>query len=187
MKVLGIIGSPRRNGNVEALVNATLEAAGQAGMATEVFHLNDMNLQGCVACYRCKTDGVCKFDDDIWKVLTAMQEADAVVIGAPIYYFQLCSQMRTLIDRSFAFLRTDHSTRWKPGKRIVFITSQGNKDADLFARVHGELNSIFGEWGGFVVVENIIMSGGNDPSAVMSRTDLLESAKRAGEKLAMRH
>jgi multimeric flavodoxin WrbA len=133
---------------------------------------------------RCKKDGVCKFDDDIWKVLTAMQEADGVVLGAPIYYWQLSSQMRTLIDRTYAFLKPDYSTRWKPGKRIVFISSQGFEDASAYTGVHKELVSIFGEYAGFKVMGDIIMAGGDDPSAARSRKDMMDAARHAGEMLA---
>jgi multimeric flavodoxin WrbA len=184
MKVVGVVGSPRKNGNVDTLVNAAIDGAKSIGMQAQVFHLGDMHLQGCVACRRCKKDGVCKFDDDIWKVLTAMQEADGVVLGAPIYYWQLSSQMRTLIDRTYAFLKPDYSTRWKPGKRIVFISSQGFEDASAYTGVHKELVSIFGEYAGFKVMGDIIMAGGDDPSAARSRKDMMDAARHAGEMLA---
>ena len=184
MKVVGIVGSPRKNGNVDTLVNAALDGAKEAGMETEIFHLADMKLQGCVSCMRCKKEGICKFDDDVWKVLTAMRDADAVVLGAPIYYFQLNSQTRTLLDRSFAFLRPDFSTRWNPGKKLILITSQGSPDAAAFAGVHKELTTIFQHMGGFKIVGDITMTGGNDPSAIKSRQDLVDAAKQAGQKLA---
>jgi len=184
MKVVGIVGSPRKNGNVDTLVKAALDGAKEAGMETELFHLAEMELQGCVACMRCKKEGVCKFDDDVWKVLTAMRDADAVVLGAPIYYLQLNSQTRVLLDRSFAFLRPDFSSRWTPGKKLVLITSQGNSDAASFAGVHKELTTMFQHMGGFKIVGDITMTGGNDPGAIKGRADLIEAAKLAGAKLA---
>jgi multimeric flavodoxin WrbA len=184
MKAIGVVGSPRKNGNVDTLVNAALEGAKGAGMETQLFRLGDMRLQGCVACRRCKMDGICRYDDDLWKVLTAMQEADGVVLGAPIYYWQLSSQMRTLLDRTYAFLKPDYSTRWKPGKRIVFITSQGFTEASAYVGVHKELTSIFGQYAGFEVVGDITMTGGDDPSAARSRKDMMDAARRAGELMA---
>lgn len=183
MKVVGIVGSPRKNGNVDTLVKAALDGAKEAGMETEIFHLAEMELQGCVACMRCKKEGICRFDDDVWKVLSAMRDADAVVLGAPIYYFHLSSQMRTVLDRSFAFLRPDFSTRWNPGKRLILITSQGNADAASFANVHKDLTTIFQHLGGFKIVGDITMTNGNDPDAIKSRPELVEAARQAGAKM----
>ncbi|MGB9826100.1 MAG: flavodoxin family protein, partial [Desulfofundulus sp.] len=85
MKVVGIIGSPRRGGNTETLVERVLAGAAAAGAETQVFRLNEMNIRGCQACYYCKEHGRCRQEDDMVQIYRALLEADGIVLGSPIY------------------------------------------------------------------------------------------------------
>ena len=104
VKILGICGSPR-HGNTEILLNETLTAAKKApNIETEVITLADLNIEGgCTANHLCwkKKDGKCHcHDDDVNMVLEKMVEADAIIIGTPVYYGSLTGQLKLLLDRT---------------------------------------------------------------------------------------
>ena len=66
VKVVGLIGSPRKNGNTEVLINEALKGASDAGAEIEVFRLCDMNINPCRACANCRSNGgKCIVDDDM--------------------------------------------------------------------------------------------------------------------------
>ena len=100
MKALLVNGSPRQNGNTSvalAEVAKTLEAE---GIETETFWIGAKPVRGCIACGRCREAGRCVFDDDAANALTAkMAEADAVVVGSPVYYGQPNGALLALLQR----------------------------------------------------------------------------------------
>lgn len=104
MKALGIVGSPRRNGNVDTLVSKVLEGAQEAGLETSKYILNEMNYSGCQACEYCKSHDHCRLDDDLTELFAEMKEADAVVFGSPIYFFLFSGQFKLMEDRMYSLI-----------------------------------------------------------------------------------
>ncbi|MFA5579547.1 MAG: flavodoxin family protein [Methanothrix sp.] len=177
-----MVGSPRKNGNVDRLVQKVLEGAEEAGCLTEKYQLNELNYSGCQGCNHCKSADECKIDDDISGLLKDIREADAVIFGSPIYFNLFSGQFKLMEDRMYSFIDPQFKSRLPPGKKAVIVTSQGNPDlaamekaADDFAEVLGFL--------GFDVVEIIRMTNGGSPDAVLTRRDLLEKARSVGSAL----
>ena len=182
MEVIGIVSSPRRNGNTDKLVQATLDGASAAGHKTKKINLNDLNFKGCQGCNYCRANDGCKEKDDLINVLNAIRSADAVVFGAPIYMGELNGEFRLFEDRMFSFIDASFHSRLKPGKKAVIITSQSNPDAKAFARPSDDLAKFLG-MSGFNVVDILRMYGGNSPAAVNEHKDLLDKAKAIGKAL----
>lgn len=102
-KVLILSGSPRKNGNSAALCAEFARGAAEAGNAAEVVYLRDKKIAYCNACYYCKNhDGVCILKDDMAELLEKMNEADAIVMASPVYFYSVDAQMKALIDRTVA-------------------------------------------------------------------------------------
>ncbi len=182
MKVIGIMASPRKGGNVDTLMQEVLDGASKAGHQVEKYCLNEMKYSSCQACMFCKKSGRCRQDDDITTLLKTMEEADAVVFGSPIYYFQFCSQFRTFIDRLYMFLGPDFKVSLAPGKKAVVITSQGNPDTKMFGPVFNEFDMVLKMYG-FEIKGEIHMDSGEKPSAASKRTELLKEARSLGARL----
>ncbi len=104
MKILGIVGSPRKGGNTEILVEEALAAAREAGAQTEIILLADKNIAGCDGCGSCGETGACKIKDDMQNIYPQLEAADAVVFGTPVYFGGVTSQAKALIDRTYVFL-----------------------------------------------------------------------------------
>lgn len=182
MKVIGIVGSPRRNGNTETLVQEVLNAAAENGSQIEKYELNQMNFKGCQACMYCKSHERCRQDDDMSRLMESMKTADAVVFGSPVYYWQFCSQFRQFIDRLYMFFNPDFTTKFPQGKKAVVITSQGNPDVKAFDGVFADFDKMLATYG-FNKVGAIHMVGGGSPAAVKERKDLLDEARSIGKAL----
>ena len=182
MKVIGIVGSPRKNGNVDTLVQTVLAGAAEAGNETSIYKLNELEYSGCQACGYCKSHDECKLNDDVSKLMNDIESADAVVIGTPVYFRQPTGQFRLMEDRLYMFLGSDFKVRLKPGKKAIIITSQGSPDIGAFKAVDQGIADILRLYG-FNIVDTIKMTNGGSPSAVRSREDLMERAKADGKAL----
>lgn len=100
MFVLGINGSPRgEQGSTMRLVRAVLEGAKEHGAEVDAVNLVDYDLKFKNACSICFTDGDCAFADDFPEVYGKIRAADGIVLGSPVYFDLVSSQMKLLIDR----------------------------------------------------------------------------------------
>ena len=180
MKVVGIIGSPRRGGNTETLVEKVLAGAAAAGAETKAFRLNEMNIRGCQACYHCKEHDRCRQDDDMAQIYRALLAADGIVLGSPVYMGYVTAQAKLFMYRLFAFLRPGLSSTFPPGKKFVMVYSQGGGgDREVVYGLTQRLGRIFG-----LQVKGIVGSNGmNDPNAAKGNPALLEEAFRLGREL----
>ena len=86
MKVVAIIGSPRRNGNTELLAAHALKAMAEEGIETELVPLAGLDIRGCTACMACSREEDCTIQDDLWPVYEKMKAADGIILASPVYY-----------------------------------------------------------------------------------------------------
>jgi multimeric flavodoxin WrbA len=104
MRVLGIVGSPRKNGNTEILMEEVLRVAHDAGCETEVFLMSGKRVAPCDACGTCFQIGSCAVQDDMQELYSMLERADAVIFGSPVYFGSVSAQMKAAMDRMFALL-----------------------------------------------------------------------------------
>jgi len=101
LKAIGISGSPRRHGNTQILVNHCLEAIAEEGIETELISLAGLNITGCKHCDYCaEHPGECATKDDAQPVIEKMKEADAIVVGSPVYFGSATSLIKGLLERT---------------------------------------------------------------------------------------
>lgn len=104
MKLIAINGSPRKGWNTAAMLKHAVEGAAAAGAETETVHLYDLQFKGCKSCFACKTKGgksygKCSMKDDLTPVLQKVEEADALILGSPIYWGRVTGEMASFMDR----------------------------------------------------------------------------------------
>ena len=99
-RVLGIVGSPRKDGNSARLLERVLRAVG-ARAETETVHLKDYRIDPCEACHRCEADGGCILDDGMQDLYPKLEAADAIVLASPVYMGGLTSRMRAFMERTW--------------------------------------------------------------------------------------
>ena len=109
--VLVISTSPRKNGNSDALADAFIRGAQQAGNQVEKINLYDKTIGFCKGCLTCQSTQRCIIDDDASAIAQRMLTADVIVFATPIYYYGMCGQMKTLLDRANPLFPTDYRFR----------------------------------------------------------------------------
>ena len=146
MKAVFINGSPRKNWNTHKLLLEAESGAKEMGAETELIHLFDLKYTDCKACFACKlrgnkTNGICAIRDDLRPVLEKIHEANAVIIGTPIYYGDLTGEASSVIHRMlFPTVHYEddnsHDTLLPIKKKCGLIVS-GNATADYIRQGYG--------------------------------------------------
>jgi len=103
MKVIGINGSPRKDGNTAMLIRYVFDELEKEGIETEFVQLGGEMIRGCAACYQCaqKKDEECIHKTDATNdIIRKMVDADGIILGSPVYFSNVTSEMKALIDRA---------------------------------------------------------------------------------------
>ncbi len=181
MRVIGFVGSPRKNGNTATLVRRILEGAASAGADTAVFYLNDLNIRGCQACMYCKSHDGCKQEDDMIQLTEEIKRADRIVIGSPIYIGYVCGQTKIFLDRLYVFFTGPNSpSKMPPGKKAALVFSQGNPDEQAFTK-YIEMVPVFLGRMGMEITDTLFAAG--IPNAADNEA-LMQKAFEVGAALA---
>lgn len=109
--VLVISTSPRKNGNSNTLADAFIRGAQQAGNQVEKINLYDKTIGFCKGCLTCQSTQRCIINDDASAIAQRMLTADVIVFATPIYYYGMCGQMKTLLDRANPLYSADYRFR----------------------------------------------------------------------------
>lgn len=129
MKVIAFNGSPRKDGNTVILVNHVFEELEQEGIETELVHLADRVIRGCIACEKCAgtRDRRCAVKHDAANdYIEKMVEADGIILGSPVYFQDVTSEMKALIDRTGYVARAnDRMFKNKIGASLVALRRTG--------------------------------------------------------------
>jgi multimeric flavodoxin WrbA len=101
-RVLILSSSPRKNGNSNALCDRFMKGAVEAKHKVEKVVLAEKKINYCTGCYACRGNGQCAQKDDMAPILDSMIAADVIVLATPVYFYTMCAQMKTVIDRTVA-------------------------------------------------------------------------------------
>ncbi|WP_330548372.1 flavodoxin family protein [Aminipila luticellarii] len=187
MNIIGIIASPRKEGNTAFIVNKILGGAKEQGAETSAFSFGNLHIEPCCGCWSChRSQQGCVIEDDMQKIYDAIERADAIVLGVPIYMGQMSAQGKIFTDRLFARFSprfspffNDHAVK----QRLILSFNQGNPDANLF-KVYTDYTKQMFEVLEFEVSEVPIVTGlRNEPAH--SKKDLDMSLKKFGSSLVL--
>ena len=109
-KIVAFNGSPRKDGNTSILIRRILDELENEGIETELVQVGGQMIRGCTDCRRCfeNRDLRCVFDDDIVNdCIEKMIEADGIILGSPVYFLDVTSEMKALIDRAGVVARAN--------------------------------------------------------------------------------
>ena len=129
MKVIAFNGSARKNGNTSILINYVFEAIEKHGIETELYQLAGKEIRGCLACYKCfeNKDGHCAVTKDILnECIDRIMAADAVIIGSPVYFSDVTTETKALMDRAgFVSRANPDMYKRKVGAAVVAVRRAG--------------------------------------------------------------
>ncbi len=184
MKIVGIIGSPRKGGNSEILLDRLLEGASEVE-EKEKLYLNSLNFIPCQECENVRKDGRCKINDDFQLIYEKVMECDVIVVSSPVFFGSLPAQVKMMIDRfhclwlaKFVF-KTVKNERKKKG---IFICVEATKRKDFFENTKSIIRNFFVTVGASYKYE-LLCEGVEKKGEIKEYPQCLEEAYNIGKNL----
>ena len=167
MKLLIINGSPRKKGLISQMLRIFHEQPIASGIEVTEVYANDLQIKPCMGCMACRSKRHCVLpEDDAQRVLTLIQQADAIVIGAPCYWGNIPGQLKLLFDRIVYGMMRDTPRFPEPlmkGKRLVCISTSTTPFPFniLMNQSHGAIRALreIGRFSGWKIVDTIERGG----------------------------
>lgn len=124
LRVLLVNGSPHKQGNTFIALSEVAGELERNGIETEIFHIGNHPVQGCIACASCAKTGICTFQDELYLALrTKLQEADGLIIGSPVYYGGPAGSLCAILDR--LFYSSGSFAQYKPAAAVAVCRRGG--------------------------------------------------------------
>jgi multimeric flavodoxin WrbA len=189
VRVIGLAGSPRRNGNTEALLDRFLAGAAGGGAQVEKVVLARLKVRGCVACDECHETGACAIRDDFQIVFDKLLTADVIALAAPLYMWNVPAQAKAVIDRS----ECQWARRFVLGAPLAGMPAGSRQRRGVFISTAGQVDANF--QGAIMTVEEFfdvreaqywgeILCSGIDPkAAIADHPARLDEAFELGSKV----
>lgn len=156
MKVLMINGSPRANGNTSVALEEMQKIFAEEGIDTEILHVGNKAIRGCVACASCMETGKCVFDDVVNESASKFKECDGLVVASPVYYASANATLIAFLDRLF------YSTRFDKTMKV---------GASVVAARRGGLSSTFDELNKYFTISGMPIASGQYWNSIHGRAE----------------
>jgi multimeric flavodoxin WrbA len=188
MRVLGIAGSPRRNGNTDRLLAEVLRGASNNGAEVKTIVLSELKIAPCENCDSCFSAGICKIDDDMQYVYKELMLADRVVLASPLHFMGLTAQTKAMVDRCQSLWAKKYKLHIPPLeneklRRGLFVSVGGQRLPNLFQPAIATVKALFVsldiEYAGELVFSGIDKAGN-----ISLEPGALGKAYLAGQKLS---
>jgi multimeric flavodoxin WrbA len=175
MKVLGLSGSMRKDGNTAQLIQVILGQCEKAGLKTEFVSLAGKKIHPCIGCLKCKEKNWCVIENDDWGTIAQkVVDCEVLVIGSPVYYYDVTGQLKNFIDRTYS-LYHDRRLAGKKGIAVAVNASMGAERAA--ATIEGFLGAHeFASLGA-------VTGTGTDEGDIMKDAKAVAHAKKTGDKI----
>jgi len=183
MKVLGINGSPRKNGNTHEMIVKVFEVLKAEGIQTELIQVGGKKIKGCIACLKCfeNKDKRCSVKNDIFnEIFEKMIDANGLILGSPTYFTDVSAELKALIDRSgLVAVANEGLFRHKVGAAVVAVRRGGG------VHVFDTINHLFQMSQMFVVGSTYWNLGfGYDKGDVRNDTEGINNMIDLGKSMA---
>ena len=183
MKILAIDGSPRKGGNTEKLIRQVMDGAAAAGATTDYIKLAEHKIEFCRGCGSCRANGECVMQDDMDRVVDGIQDSSAIILGSPVYAWQVSGVTKVFMDRLCRLLTPEYQSRLNGPKKIGFAYTQGNPDPNLFKPYFDYQEKVYG-FLGFTLAGRVHATGTRGKDDILTHNETLAKALTLGKELA---
>jgi multimeric flavodoxin WrbA len=197
MKIIGFTASQRKQGNTAWVVDKILEGAKEQGAETQSWYFSDLDIKPCLSCYGCRQGDLagertrCIIKDDMQQLYDALEHADALVLGSPVYMGQMSAQAKIFMDRLFG--SAQYQPRFHPGfkeksapkQKLILVWTQGNPDIGKF-QVYYDYTKKMAQMLEFDVKDVVVIAGMRNGRA-RDREYLPAAMKDTGALLVSEH
>lgn len=187
MKILGIAGSPRRGGNTDILLEEVLRGAASRGAEVKTIALSRLKISPCMHCDACLEAGICRINDDMQSIYPELEQADVIVLAAPIHFMGLSAHMKAMVDRCQCLWVRKYVLKVPPlgdnrPRKGFFVSVGATRFKDLFEPAKAVVKSLF------IVLDieytgELLFKGIDEKGAINKHPDALKQAFEAGENL----
>lgn len=129
MKVVAFNGSPNKEGNTYHAIKLVADELAKEGIETEIVHVGNKAIRGCIACYQCvrNQDEKCAIkDDEVNEYVQKMKDADGIILGSPVHYSGVGGTLKSFMDRAFFVAGVNGGLlRHKVGAAVVAVRRSG--------------------------------------------------------------
>lgn len=180
-KIVALVGSPRKGGNTDLLVDAFIEGAEPAGAEVDKVYLNGLKIRGCQGCLACHKDGKCRQKDDMIDLHGRLLDADVWLLATPVYWWGPTAQIKTAIDRMYCLCFGENLKKLQ-GKKVALITASADEPENATPHLVGMFRESFEfikmEWAGQLLIK------AHEKGEVAKDKDSLVKARKLGEEVA---
>ena len=180
-KIIGIAGSPRRNGNSTTLTRQVLQGAAESDAEPQTIYLNGLTFRGCQACDGCVDTGECVLKDELTPYYPKLRESDIWILASPVYFDGVSGQTKLFFDRCRPFAMEKGNLKGK--RRAAIILTYEDRPRDDYLGIAQRLANYFPWFGDFGKVEMFVEGRLGPADAASQRPDLLERARKLGYRL----
>jgi len=189
IKTIAFLGSPRKDGNTDLLLQSAIRGIETSGLPVKTFRLNLMNIKPCQNCGGCDETGECIIKDDMEEIYREIRTADRIILASPIFFFSLSAQTKIMIDRCQSFWCEKYLLR-KPikegeyGRKGLLLLVGGMKKEIGIQCAEATAKAFFRT---ISVPEHRTLSylGVDAKGAILEHPSALKEAFEAGEKLVL--
>lgn len=182
MNVIAINGSPKAEGNTYLALKTVTDELEKEGISTEIIHVGNKKIQGCLACRKCaeNKNEKCVINDDVNEIIQKMKSADGIIIGSPVYFASIAGTMKCFLDRAFFVAHTnDGLFRHKVGASVAAVRRSGE------VATFDHLNHYFTITEMFVASSNYWnIIHGRDPGEAVQDEEGIQTMRVLGKNMA---
>jgi multimeric flavodoxin WrbA len=186
ISILGILGSPRKNGNSAFLLDRSLHAAQATGARRlPVVYVNELNFRGCQNCGGCAKTGICSQKDGMTEIYPLLRQADIWLFASSIFFDNITGQLKSFFDRLYCLDKPPGSKL--PGRRsggfLIVYEDKPRKDYLRYTDIYLKYLSWFAEFVYTEALEGPRLAG---PADAKDRPELISRAESMGRRLVQK-
>jgi len=186
MKVLGILGSPRREGNTEILLDEALRGASDHGGVCEKVILRDLKITPCLEIYKCAEDGVCAIQDEMQGLFPKIIQAERLLLASPIFFYSVPALAKSMIDRCQSLWARKYILKLPVSpiadRKGVFISVAATRGKKLFDGVRLTVQYFFDAID-VAYSDELFVRGADEKGEVRDQPEALKAAYDLGRRL----
>ncbi len=186
MKVLGILGSPRREGNTEILLDEALRGASDHGGLCEKIVLRDLKITPCLEIYKCAEDGVCAIQDEMQGLFPKIIQAERLLLASPIFFYSVPALAKAMIDRCQSLWAKKYILKLPVSpiaeRKGAFISVAATRGKKLFDGVRLTVKYFFDAID-VAYSDELFVRGADEKGEVRDQPEALKAAYDLGQRL----
>jgi multimeric flavodoxin WrbA len=189
IKTLALLGSARKDGNTDLLLQNVVNGLKNQNADVEVIRLSELKINPCLNCGGCDAEGICVQNDDMQTLFDKLLTYDIIILASPIYFMGVSAWTKAMIDRCQAlwvrkYVLKKLPNRPREARKGVFISVSGMKKPNVFDGAKLTVQSFFATIH-VTYIGNLLFPGTDAKGDIAKHPTALHDAEEMGKKLVL--